>query len=146
MALTRRSVAATLAGLALAGAVASPAQAYWRANGSGTGTVPTAAAAANVLTLQLAATGSGHTVRASGRAGSGSPYATSVTVVLCKANSFPCTAANGATTITATVSGGNYTVTSANLNSWAIVYGQANQLQNSGWRDYANAPAAVSNP
>ena len=33
MALTRRTVAATLAALALAGAAAQPAQAYWHATG-----------------------------------------------------------------------------------------------------------------
>jgi hypothetical protein len=144
MALIRRTVAATLAALAVAVAVGQPAQAYWRATGSGTGTVSTAAAAADVLTLQLLATGTGHTVKASGKAGNGSPYQATITVYLCKSS--PCNAANAAATLTITQSGGNYTVTSGNLNSWATVYGQANQLQNSGWRDYATAPAAVSNP
>jgi hypothetical protein len=144
MALTRRAVATTLAALTVAGAVAQPAQAYWRANGTGTGTVSTAAAAANVLTVQLTATGSGHTVKAAGKAGNGSPYQATITVYLCKSS--PCNAGNAAATLTTTQSGGNYTVTSGNLNTWATVYGQANQLQNSNWRDYATAPAAVSNP
>jgi len=144
MALTRRTVATTLAALALAGVMAQPAQAYWRSNGSGSGTVATAAASANVLTLQLAATGSGHSVRATGKAGNGSPYQATITVYLCKSS--PCNAANAAATLTAPQSGGNYSVTSGNLNSWAAVYGQAGQPQNSGWRDYATAPAAVSNP
>jgi hypothetical protein len=146
MALIRGTALVSVAALTLAGVAVQPAQAYWQAAGRGTGTVPTATAAANVLTLQLAATGMGHAVKASGKAGTGSPYATSVTVVLCKANSFPCTSANGATTLTATVNAGTYAVNSGNLNSWPAVYGQATQLQTSGWRDYANAPTAVLNP
>jgi hypothetical protein len=143
MALTRRTVATTLAALALAGAAAQPAQAYWRSNGSGSGTVSTAAASVNALTLALASSG-GHSVKASGKAGNGSPYQATITVYLCKSS--PCTVANAAATLSTTQSGGNYSVTSGNLNGWASVYGQAVQPQNSGWRDYATAPAAVSNP
>lgn len=143
MALTRRTVATTLAALALTGAAAQPAQAYWHSNGTGTGTVATAAASANVLTLALAA-GTGHSVKASGKAGSGSPYQATITIYLCKSS--PCNAANAAATLTTTQSGGNYSVSSGNLNGWATVHGQAVQPQNSGWRDYATAPAAVSNP
>jgi hypothetical protein len=144
VALIRRTVAVTAAALTIGVAVARPAQGYWHATGSGTGRVSTAAAAANVLTLQLAATGTGHTVKASGKAGSGSPYQATITVYLCKSS--PCNAANATATLTTNQSGENYTVTSGNLNSWATVYGQVSQLQNSGWRDYANASAAVSNP
>ena len=143
MALIRRTVATTLAALAVAGTVAQPAQAYWSSNGSGTGTVSTAAAATNALTLALSSA-SGHSVKASGKAGNGSPYQATITVYLCKSS--PCNAANAAATLSTTQSGGNYSITSSNLNGWTSVYGQANQLQNSGWRDYATAPTAVSNP
>lgn len=142
MALIRRTVAAG-AGIVLAAVAASPALARWSASGRGSGTVPTVA---NVLTLDLTATGSGHAVKASGKAGSVSPYATSVTVVLCKVNSFPCSNANGVTSLTAGVTGGSYSVTSGNLNGWTTVYGQASQSQGPVWRDTANAPAPVGNP
>lgn len=144
MALTRRLLATALAGSFLAAAGTAPALAYWHATGRGTGTVPTAAAAANVITLQLVPAGTGHAVKASGQAGSTSAYLNSVSVVLCKSNTFPCT--NGsAITLTATVTAGAYSVTSGNVNTLGTVYAQANQVQTSGWRDYS-AVAGGFNP
>lgn len=143
MALTRRTVATTLAALALAGTAAQPAQAYWRSNGHGAGTVPTYAAAANALTLNLTS-GTGHSVTAAGKAGATSSYVASVTVYLCKTS--PCNQGNASATLTTPVSGGNYSVGSANLNGWPNAYGQVTQLQTSNWRDYAIAPAAINRP
>jgi hypothetical protein len=143
MALTRRAIAATLAGLALAGGAAAPADAYWRATGSATGTVPTAAAASKVITLTLSA--AGNRIAASGTAGTGGAYGSPVvvTVILCKANTWPCPSTSVAATLTPTAAAGSYTVTSANLKD-VTVWGRASQTQTSGWTDTSTTAGPIT--
>jgi hypothetical protein len=139
MALIRRTVAATLAGVALAGAAVLPAQAYWISTGRGTGTVPTASASLKVVSLSLSV--SSHKVTASGSAG-GTGYSATVKVVLCAVNTgWPCPQGSVLATLTSTVAGGAYSAQSGNLNG-ATVYGLASQTENSGWPDYS----AVAGP
>jgi hypothetical protein len=138
MALTRRAAAATLAGLALAGAAASPAHAYWHSAGQATGSVPTAAAAPNVITLTLS-TAQGNRINAAGNAGTSTVYGSpaTVTVVLCRTNTWPCPSI--AATLTITAAAGAYTVltpTGTNFKN-VTVYGRASQTQSSGWIDYS---------
>jgi hypothetical protein len=147
VALTSRVAAGALAGVVVAGTLMTPALARWRATGTGTGTAPTSTAAARVVTLTLA-TAPGKTVKASGTAGTAAPYSTTVTVVLCKDNTWPCPAARVAATLTATAVSGSpsYTATSGNLNG-ILVYGQATQIQSnggSGWKDYSPTAGPVT--
>jgi len=142
MALTRRAVAAAMAGVALAGAAAFPAQAYWTATGHGTGTAPTATASPRVVTLSLT-TAAGKKVVASGSAGSTAAYGTSVKVVLCAVATWPCPSASLVATLTPTVSGGSYSVTTGNLNGFTV-YGLASQTQISGWPDYSAVAGPVT--
>jgi hypothetical protein len=144
MALTLRVGAVALAGVAVAVAMANPASAYWRATGHGTGTVPTSAAAPKLITLTLAQ-GTGHSVKASGTAGFASPYNPAVTVVLCKDNTWPCPAARIAATLPATAGSGtpSFTVASGNLNG-TTVYGQASQVEVSGWKDYSTIAGPIT--
>jgi hypothetical protein len=138
MALTRRTVAATLAALALAGAAAQPAQAYWHASGSRTGTVPTAVGVTKVLTLSLATNKNGK-VTVSGNAGTGAGYASTVSAVLCAVNTWPCPAPSTlASQPSLSTSGGTYGFTSGVLTA-GTVYGAATQSETSGWTDKAFA-------
>lgn len=141
MALTRRTVAAMLAGVALAGAAALPAQAYWKATGHGTGTVPTATASPKLVTLTLTPV-SGKKVIASGSAGSTAAYGTTVKVVLCSVNIWPCQSI--ITTLTPTVSSGAYSVQTSPLNGNPVVYGLASQVQTAGWPDYSVVAGPVT--
>jgi len=89
MALIRRTVAATLAALALAGTAAQPAQAYWHATGQGTRTVSTSSGVTKVLTLSLNIKPNSK-VSAFGNAGTGAGYGSTVSLVLCSVNTWPC--------------------------------------------------------
>lgn len=145
MALTRRTVAASLAGLALAGAAAQPASAYWHTTGRGTGTVATATAAPRVITLTLST--QGNRIGASGAAGTTTPYGTApvtVTVVLCRENTWPCSSV--AATLTATASSGTYSALTPGGTSFknVTVYGLASQTQTAGWTDYSVVPPPVT--
>ena len=139
MALIRLTVAATLAALAVAGAVAQPAQAYWPATGTGTGTVRTSSGVAKVLTLTLAANAKNGKVTVSGNAGTGTGYGSTVSVVLCAVNTWPCPTASTLVTQPAlSTTGGTYGFTSGSL-SGSTVYGAATQAETSGWTDKAFA-------
>jgi hypothetical protein len=135
---------AVLAGLLIAVSTAGTAHAYWRASGTGTGTVPTKAGVASVITLSPL-TVSSHKVTASGTAGISAGYNTSVTVVLCIVNTWPCPAGKVAATLTATASTGtpSYTKQSGNLNG-LTVWGRASQVETSGWTDYSAAVGPVT--
>lgn len=140
MALIRRTAAATLAALALAGAIAPPAQAYWRATGSGTGTVRTAGGVAKVITLSL--TAQGNRFQAAGKAGTSSAFGAApftVTVVLCKTNTWPCPPASVVTTFPITATAGAYSGMTPTGASYKGVraYGMASQTQSTGWTDYS---------
>jgi hypothetical protein len=144
MALMLRAGAVVLAGVAVAAAMANPAFGYWRASGQGSGNVYTNAAAPKLITLTLTL-GTGHTVKASGTAGFASPYNSSITVVLCKDNTWPCPTARIAATLTATAGSGtpSFTVASGNLNG-ITVYGQASQLEVSAWKDYSSIGGPIT--
>jgi hypothetical protein len=144
MALMFRAGAVALAGVAAAVAVTSPALGYWRATGQGAGTVSTNAAAPRLITLTLT-TGTGHSVKASGAAGFAGAYNSTVTVVLCKDNTWPCPTARIAVTLTATAASGSpsFTTASGNLNG-ITVYGQASQLEVSGWKDYSSIAGPIT--
>jgi len=138
MALTRRTVAATLAALALAGAAAQPAQAYWHATGQGTRTVPTSSGVTKVLTLSLNIKPNSK-VSAFGNAGTGAGYGSTVSLVLCSVNTWPCpTGSILANQPSLSTSGGTYSFTSGNL-SGSSVFGAATQSETSGWTDKAFA-------
>jgi hypothetical protein len=139
-----RTAAAALAGVALAAVATNPASAYWRATGSGSGTVTTSTGATKVITVALSS-GTGRSIKATGAAGLSPTYNPAVTVTLCKVNSWPCPAASVAATLTATATAGtpSYTASSGNLNG-VTVWGQASQLETSGWRDYSTIAGPIT--
>lgn len=142
MALIRRTVAATLAALTLAAAAARPAQAYWHSNGRATGTVSTAAGATKVLTLTLTANTKNGKVTVAGNAGTGAAYGSTVSVVLCSVNSWPCASGSVlANQPSLSTTGGTYGFTTPSL-SGNTVYGLATQAETSGWTDKAFAGPA----
>src|SRR5206468_4104747 len=102
------------------------------AQGTAKLSVLTKAGAARVITVTLAI--SGHSVKASGTAGTTSAYNTAVTVVLCKDNfAVPCASNRIAATLTATAGATtpSYTTgSSGNLNG-VQVYGRATQSETS---------------
>jgi hypothetical protein len=140
VALIRRTIAAALAGVALAATSVAPASAYWRASGQGAGTATADPAEPRLLTLTLT-NGTGHTVKGSGTAGLTPKYLTAITVVLCRTDTtWPCPAGSTIATLTATAGTGSPSYTtnsSAQLANGTQVYGMASQMQASGWKDYS---------
>jgi len=146
MALTRRTAAATLATLALAGVVAQPAQAYWRATGTGAGTVRVASGAAKVITLSMSKQGQAYSV--TGTIGTSSAFGTApftVNVVFCSTNTtWPCPTGSIVTTLSVTTNNSSYSGTTANNFRGVKAYAMASQTQTSGWTDYSAVAGPVT--
>jgi hypothetical protein len=139
MALMSRTATAALAGVLVAVTMAAPVLARWSARGAGTGTVSTSVGTTKVITLTLAVA-AGKSVRGSGNAGITNAYSATITVVLCKENTWPCPTAQIAAALTATAAAGSpsYTTSqSGNLNGVAV-WGRAVQTEISGWKDYSS--------
>lgn len=83
---------------------------------------------APVVSISTITTGSGHTVTVTGTASHATGDTLSVTVILCKANSFPCTVPNTAAALTPSVNGGTgaWTTTSGNV-SGSQIWARATQ-------------------
>jgi hypothetical protein len=148
MAMIRRTMAATLAALALAGTAAQPAQAYWHAKGTGTDTVRVASGDARAVTLTLSTQGNRYAVSGSvGRTSAFGNAPFTVNVVFCSiSTTWPCPTTSIVTTLSVTTNTGSYTgMTPSGVSYHGIkAYGMASQTQTSGWTDYSPVAGPVT--
>jgi Bacterial Ig-like domain len=88
---------------------------------------------APVISISSFTAGAGQTATITGVAGITPGDSSTVTIVLCKVNVFPCTAGNTLATLTATANGvGAWTTTSASLGTQPVLYARVSQSDATG--------------
>ncbi|MCW2674768.1 MAG: hypothetical protein JWP14_3357 [Frankiales bacterium] len=124
---------------------AGSALAYWKTTGSGSGSRTTASTwtenvGLTTLSIDTISANSNHSINLAGKAAKGTAGDGSVTLVLCKVNTWPCptnapTSVLQTITITqAAINGttGAWSTTSNNVNNGTTVYARATQTRTAG--------------